>query len=81
MNLELKITIITAVIGGMRWLYEYIKQRKWEKNKFLLEQIEKFQSIESTQVIEKLLDWNSIGLEIKGTYYKINDDILTKHKE
>ena len=75
-KIEITIGILSAIAAVFKWIYEYTNKLRWEKNKFLLDQIEKFQSLESTQLMEKLLDWNSISVEIKGTHYKITDEIL-----
>lgn len=76
MTLDYTIAILTALAAAFKWLYEYSQKLKWEKNKFLLEQLEKFQSQETTQVMEKLLDWNFISVTIKGSTYKVNDAML-----
>ena len=56
--------LIAGLATTLRWVWEYSQNRKFEKNKFLLERIEKFNSLPSTQKMQKLLDWNSIKIDI-----------------
>jgi hypothetical protein len=68
--------IISGLIATIRWIWEYSQRRKFEKNKFLLERIEKFNNNPSVKKIQKILDWNSIIIEINGVEIKVNDAIL-----
>ena len=68
--------LIAGLATTLRWVWEYSQNRKFEKNKFLLERIEKFNSLPSTQKMQKLLDWNSIKIDIDGVPTKIDDAIL-----
>jgi hypothetical protein len=68
--------LIAGLATTFRWVWEYSQTRKFEKNKFLLERIEKFNSLPSTQKMQKLLDWNSIKIDIDGVPTKIDDAIL-----
>ena len=68
--------LITGLATTLKWVWEYSEGRKFEKNKFLLERIEKFNSQPSTQKMQKLLDWNAIKIEINGNRTKVDDDIL-----
>ena len=76
MKIELLISIAGGLAATSKWIYEYSNKLKWEKNKFLLEQIEKFESLESTQFVQKCLDWNSITISHNGEMLKINDEDL-----
>ena len=78
MDLALKVTIITSVIGGLKWVYEYSNSNKWERNKFLLEKINEFESKEFITLVYKMLDWNSITIDWNGQSYLINDNILVE---
>lgn len=76
MSVELLLTTGCALGAGFKWVYEYSEKLKWEKNKFLLEQIEKFQSQESTQIVQKCLDWNGFTLNYNGISFKVDDESL-----
>lgn len=68
--------LIAGLATTLRWVWEYSESRKFEKNKFLLERIEKFNNLESTKKMQKLLDWNSIKIDINGVSTKVDDSIL-----
>jgi hypothetical protein len=68
--------LITGLATTLKWVWEYSESRKFEKNKFLLERIEKFNNLESTQKVQKILDWNAIKIDIGGVPTKVDDDIL-----
>jgi hypothetical protein len=70
------IVIITSLFAGIRWIWEYSQSRKFEKNKFLLERIEKFLELDSTKKVHKLLDWNKISIEFDSKTEIIDDGIL-----
>ena len=72
----MEIELIIAAVAGLKWVYEYTEQRKWEKNKFLLDEVEKFMSLESTKCVHKILDWNSANIFYEGEKIKFNDKIL-----
>jgi hypothetical protein len=74
--LENNFVLITGLGASIKWIWEYSQSRLFEKNKFLLERIEKFNSSESVQKVEKLLDWNTIKIDIDGVSTKVDDDIL-----
>jgi hypothetical protein len=76
MNIELIIATGGAVATGLKWVYEYTEKRKWEKNKFLLEQVEKFQNLETTICAEKCLDWNSATITYGSRDIKFDDKVL-----
>ena len=65
--------LIAGVATTLKWVWEYSQSRKFEKNKFLLERIEKFNSLSSTQKMQKLLDWNAIKIELDGVSTKVDD--------
>ena len=68
--------LIAGLATTIRWVWEYSESRKFEKNKFLLERIEKFNSLPSTQKMQKILDWNAIKIDIDGVSTKVDDEIL-----
>jgi|LakMenEpi03Aug12_release.lakeMendotaPanAssembly.Ray.scaffolds.fasta_scaffold91937_4 hypothetical protein len=76
--IESNFVILTSLAAAIKWIWEYSSLRKFEKNKFLLERIEKFLELESTQKVHKLLDWNSIHIEIHSQPHIINDQILNE---
>jgi hypothetical protein len=67
---------ITGVAASVKWIWEYSASRKFEKNKFLLERIEKFNSQESIQTVQKLLDWNKISINVNSEQRVIDDAFL-----
>jgi hypothetical protein len=88
MEITTLITSTIAIVIGAKWVYEYTENINWQKNKFLLEQLEIFHNLESTKTMEKLLDWNACTIEINGESVYIDDNVLmsafsthdTKHK-
>jgi hypothetical protein len=75
---ESDFVLIAGLATSLKWVWEYSQSRKFEKNKFLLERIEKFNNLESTQKVQKILDWNSISIEINDVKVKVDDDILVE---
>lgn len=75
-KLEILITIIGGLFAIFKWTFEYTKQKKWEKNKFLLDKLEEFHNLESTKIIHNILDWNSVKIKLFEEYYFINDNIF-----
>jgi hypothetical protein len=69
-------TILTGVSAVAKWVYEYTRKLKWEKNKFLLERIDIYKKKESVQKMHLLLDWNEILIDFDGERKMINDDDL-----
>lgn len=67
---------ITAIITSSKWVYEYTNKLKWERNKFLLDRLEKFYSNTNTENIHLILDWNKITVSKEGEIFKITDEIL-----
>lgn len=68
-NSVLLIGTFTAIKG----VYEYSQKRRFEKNLFLHEQINKFFSIEEVQVAHRLLDWNATKIHYNGIDYYFDD--------
>jgi len=75
---ESDFVLIAGLATSLKWVWEYSQSRKFEKNKFLLERIEKFNNLESTQKVQKILDWNAIYIEINGAKVKVDDGILVE---
>jgi hypothetical protein len=76
MNIELKISILIAIITGIKWVYEYTKQLQWEKNKYLVDRLDLFKSKEHVKITHKLLDWNNVTVNINGNDVKVDDETL-----
>lgn len=76
MSIELILSLVGALAASFKWIYEYARKSKWERNAFLIGQIEKFQDLESTQTMEKILDWNSVTLILDGREFFIDDYML-----
>lgn len=76
MNIEVILTIVGGLGAASKWVYEYSQDLKWNRNKFMLDEIDKFRSIESTKIMEKILDWNGINVDVHGTEIYVNDEIL-----
>ena len=76
--IESNFVLIAGLATSVKWVWEYSQSRKFEKNKFLLERIEKFNNLESTQKVQKILDWNAITIDIDGVDTKIDDSILVE---
>lgn len=74
--IEENFVLITGVAASLKWIWEYSESRKFEKNKFLLERIEKFNLLDSTQTAQKLLDWNKISIKINSDTRVIDDNFL-----
>ena len=75
-TLDTIITVGGALAAVFKWALESSKKLKWEQNRFLLDELDKFQSLESTTVMEKLLDWNRASVTISGETIKYNDKDL-----
>ena len=73
---ESDFVLIAGLVTSLKWVWEYSQSRKFEKNKFLLERIEKFNNLESTEKVQKILDWNSIKIEINDVSVKVDDSII-----
>jgi len=75
---ESDFVLIAGLATSLKWVWEYSQSRKFEKNKFLLERIEKFNNLESTEKVQKILDWNSIKIEINDVSVKVDDSIIVE---
>lgn len=75
---ESDFVLIAGLSTSLKWVWEYSQSRKFEKNKFLLERIEKFNNLESSKKVQKILDWNSISIEINDVRVKVDDGILVE---
>ena len=67
---------LTALITGVKWVYEYSNKLKWERNKFLLDRLEIFFKDQNTKNIELILDWNKIKIANEDKVYLVSDTIL-----
>ena len=67
---------VTGVLAGMKWVYEYSQSRKFEKNKFLYDKLSKFDDLENTKFVKKMLDWNKLKIKDGQDIHFITDDIL-----
>ena len=76
MNIELVITIAIAGSALIQWLYEYSQKLKWDKNVYLVNKLDEFQSQDSTKLMQMVLDWNAITVELNGKNKTITDKIL-----
>lgn len=72
-SFDVILTIVGGIVAFAKWVYEYSKKNKWDKNKYLVECIDDFRSKEAVKAMEKILDWNSIKFGYKGTIVKTND--------
>jgi hypothetical protein len=70
------LVLIAGVAAAVKWIWEYSASRKFERNRFLLERIEKFNSQSSVQTAQRLLDWNKISIEINGESRVVDDSFL-----
>ena len=43
---ESDFVLIAGLVTSLKWVWEYSKSRKFDKNKFLLERIEKFNNLD-----------------------------------
>ena len=75
---ESDFVLIAGLATSLKWVWEYSQGRKFEKNKFLLERVEKFNNLESTQKVQKILDWNAIKIEINNVTVKVDDSIIVE---
>lgn len=67
---------IASLAAGIKWIWEFTLSTRFNKNKFLVERIDKLDSLESTKKVKKLLDWNLSKIEIDGQLIKIDDGFL-----
>ncbi len=78
MNVELLLSVVGVLTASFKWVYEYSEKLKWDKNRFLLDKIERLQSLDSTKCAQKCLDWNSATISFQDEKIKINDFILVE---
>jgi len=76
MNIELVITTAIAGSALIQWLYEYSQKLKWDKNVYLVDKLDEFQSKDSTKLMQMVLDWNAIRVDLNGKQKTITDNIL-----
>ena len=57
-------------------VWEYSQKRRFEKDLFLHQQLERFFAIEEIQVVHRILDWNSMKVTYQGTNYYLDDAII-----
>lgn len=77
MALESMIAFAAIIVTITQWLWEYTQKIKWDKNVFLVYQLEKFNEAESTKIVNKLLDWSSIQIKIDDKIVTIsNSDLI-----
>ena len=74
--IEDNFVLVTGVAASIKWIWEYSESRKFEKNKFLLERIERFNDQPSVQTVQRLLDWNKISIDVNGEAKVIDDAFL-----
>jgi hypothetical protein len=76
MTFEENMTLWAAIAAVAKWVYEYTKRLSWDRNRFLLERIEKFRSMESTGKVQTMLDWNGANVELRGKQVWVDDEVL-----
>ena len=76
----INVSNLLAIVGGLfatgKWLYELVQKYKWERNKYLLENLEDFRSKENTKIFHQILDWNASYVTIENEKFRVNDDLL-----
>lgn len=76
MTSDNKVALIIAGIGTATWLYEYVKQLRWTRDKYLVERVDAFKAKQSTKQMQLMLDWNDNYIKINGKSERVNDKIL-----
>jgi len=76
MNVELLVGVGGMVGASFKWIYEYSKVQKWQRNKFLIEQLDTFKKLESTKAMETILDWNAAKVTFGDKKIYVNDELL-----
>lgn len=76
MNVELIVGAVGMVGASFKWVTEYSKAQKWQKNKFLIEQLDAFKELESTKAMETILDWNAAKITYGDKKIYVTDDLL-----
>ncbi len=75
------LTIVFALAGGAKWVYEYTKNLKWQRAKFLSEKMKEFFTDPEIKKALVILDWNSAKIEMANRSgekieYKFDDYII-----
>jgi hypothetical protein len=65
--------LLLGTFAAAKGVYEYSQKRKFEKNLFLHEQMNKFFAIEEVIVVHRLLDWNATKIQYNGIDYYFDD--------
>jgi hypothetical protein len=76
MKITEQMTLVAGILTIIKWVYEYSQKNNWEKNRFLLERIEKFREKESVKKVQTMLDWNKISIEFEEKWHTVSDEIL-----
>lgn len=76
MTFEEKMTLWAGLAAGAKWVYEYTRRLSWERNRFLLDRVEKFRSLESVAKVQTMLDWNGVKVDLGGKGTWVDDDVL-----
>lgn len=76
MNVELIVGAVGMVGASFKWVTEYSKAQTWQKNRFLIEQLDAFKSLESTKAMETILDWNAAKVTFGDKKIYVTDDLL-----
>ena len=69
-------TILGGVVAGGRWVWEWSRQSAWERNRFLLEELEDFRHRDTTATVHQLLDWSTSTVHIEDTAILVRDEDL-----
>jgi hypothetical protein len=76
MNVELLVGVGGMVGASFKWVWEYTKSQTWQKNKFLIEQLDAFKSLDSTKAMETILDWNAAKISYGDKKVFVTDELL-----
>lgn len=75
-NIEIVSTILFSIIGIGKCIYEYTKKLRWDRTKFLSEQMDHFFKDPEIKKVLTILDWNSAKIEFNGEFIKYNDSTI-----
>ena len=67
---------LLGIFTLIKAVWEYSQKRKFEKDLFLHEELNKFLNIEEIQVVHRILDWNSMKVTYQGIDYYLDDTIV-----
>jgi len=76
MTFEEKMTLWAGLAAAAKWVYEYTRRLSWERNRFLLERVERFRSTGCVAKVQTMLDWNGVEVEIGGRETWVDDEVL-----